>query len=325
MAVEVAPSPSIPAGIPASTPPPSTPPPEPKTTNPPEAKPGGPADVDAAMERIAEKERAFRDERKKLEAERREFDAFKAEVEAVKAIKGKRDFLAAAKFAGYDDPKEAIRDGALKLAGEQKPKTADDRVAELEKRWAEKERVDAEEKKVQGQRAESERIEAAKVGHREKLTGWLSEHEGEFPELAAEQNAAEAVRREIWSHWNKTFDSETGEGEHLSPETAAATLEAYLVKRAERAAAIRAKHKKPEGEKKDAAEIAKPSAEGTAEVPKSGEEKGPEPKEQGAALDFETMNGDALRKVDPDKLSNQDRHRLSVALLDWGFRAANKQ
>ena len=280
--------------------------------------------VDAAMERIAVAERAVREERKRIDVERKEMESYRAEIDSFKAIKGKRDFLAAAKLAGYDDPKEAIRDGALKLAGEQqRPKSAEDRGTAREKRGAEKEKADAEaqkqaeaEKKSQGERAEAEKIEAAKDAHREKLGAWIVENEGQFPELAAEQNAAEAIRREIWAHWNKTYDQDTGEGEHLSPEKAAATLESYLVKRAERAAAIRAKHKKPDGEK----EPAKPKNEETAEVPKAGEEKGPEAKEQGPALDFENMSEDELRKVDPDKLSNQDRRRLSVALLDRSFR-----
>ncbi len=330
MATEAAPSGAASAATTTAPPSASAPAPDPKAAKAPPVEENSTApDVDAAMERIAEKERSFREERKKLESERKEMEAYKADVDAFRAIKGKRDIIAAAKLLGYDDPKEAIRDGALKLAGEQaKPKTADDRVAELEKRWAEREKSDAEakkqaeeEKKAQGQRAEAETIDAAKASHREKMASWLSENEGSYPELAAEQNAAEAIRREIWAHWNKTYDSDTGEGEHLQPEKAAATLESYLVKRAERAAAIRAKHKKPEGEK--AAEPAKPPAEGTTEVPRAGEEKGPAAKQgQGTApLDFESMNVEELRKVDPDTLSDQDRHRLSVALLEWGFRA----
>lgn len=326
MATEAAPT-----GAPTTTPSPAPPPPAPPPADPKAAKPAAAEeskatpDVDAAMERIAEKDRAHREERKRLAAERTELDAYKADVEAFRALKGKRDIIAAAKLLGYDDPREAIRDGALKLAGEQaKPKTADDRVAELERRLAERDKSDAEakkladeEKKSQSTRAEAEKVEAAKATHRETLGSWLSENEGAYPELAAEQNAAEAIRREIWAHWNKTYDSETGAGEQLTPEKAAATLEAYLVKRAERAAAIRAKHQKPE--KKEAADT-RPKIEGTAEVPKAGEEKGPESKEQGHALDFEAMNEDELRKVDPDKLSTPDRRRLSVALLERSFR-----
>ena len=310
---------------------PLPPPPAPaKVTG--QAEPGATKDAPAedqiakGLEVIAERDRAHREAVKKFEASRHAHESELAAARELLALRAEykktRDPRLGAKILEYEDAKEVVRDFAVKLANEAKPKTAEDRVAALEAKLAEM-RESAEKEAASRARAEEEsRTEAVRSNHRTQMSAFVAEKESEYPNLAAQDNPGRELSDIIWNHWTKTFDKDTGEGEVLASADAAIMLEMYLDERAKRAEAIRAKHKKqPEPAPTPKPPEVEKQSEVKAERPKSGEEAGPEAKEEQGAAEFDLDKGD-LDKLDPDSLSDEETHRLALALFQRGL--ANK-
>jgi len=262
---------------------------------------------------IASREKEARKLFAQAEKLKKEAEADRAEIDAYRKIKGSRNPIEALRLAGYDSPLEGVREAAVKLASEQKPKTAEDRVTALEAELAKMRKESEDRLKAEGDAKEQQRVEDAKSGHRQQMSDFLSKHEEKYPELASHDDAAELMRERIWKHYAETFDKMLGEGEVWEPEKAAVTLESELSERATRAEAIRAKYRKPP----ELAPGAKPAAEAPMEVPKAGG--GPEAKPEVPAtprpLEFDSMSREELDKVDPDSLSQKDRDRLVLAVI----------
>lgn len=304
---------------------------EPKPTAPPVVDPkAAPAQAPAedpvakGLEVIADRERAHRRTVEKFEATQKTAEKELAEAREVLALKAEykktRDPRIGAKILEYEDAKEVVRDWAVRLHNEDKPKTPEDRAKIAEERVAALEaRFDADKKEKQAEREAAVRADqeaqnaAARSEHRQQIAAFVTEHEGDYPNLAAQENPGERVSDLIWDHWIKTFDKETEKGELLKREEVAAKLEADLVEWLKRADVIRAKHKKAP----EPVPAAKPATEAKIAAPVAGEDGSPKAQsEPGAEIDFDTAD---LDKIDPDSLSDAERHLLSLARFNRGF------
>ncbi len=279
------------------------------------------------LETIADRERAHRRTVERFEASQK---AAESELTAARELlalraeyKKTRDPRIGAKILEYEDAKEVVRDWAVRLHNEDKPKTAEDRIKLAEERAAAIEaRLDAKEKQELAARnaaamADQEaQNNAARSEHRQQIAAFITEKESDYPFLAAQKTPGQEVSDRIWDHWIKTYDKETEKGELLKREDVAAILELNLVEQAQRAEAIRAKHKK---QPEPAPALPKaPVPVVKAAVPAAGEESGPGAKSEPdrAEIDFDTAD---LDKIDPDSLSDAERHLFVLARFNRGF------
>ena len=276
--------------------------------------------VAKGLEVIADRERVLRKREDKVRLSEEE----RQELSTLRSLRSKirEDPDAMAKLLGYEDPKEVIRELALQLKPQRGPKSAEEQLAELRARLDAKEKAEKETEERRAKENEESRVQAAFAQLVEDSGTFVAANDAKYPEVASLDNPGAAIAQQIRNHWIKTWDSEAQEGERLTPERAAATLEAYLEARQKRAAEIRAKHKTPEVPPQK--EAPPPPPEAKAVVQKSGEESGPrevKPESSPTAIDWESLDWESadLSNVDPDSVPDEFRSRFVATRLKRRF------